>query len=84
MDQATINAIIGIVPSTLAAIAAIIAAQRSGKASSDVKDVSTEIKQLMEKDVIMSQALVELIEKDENIMRILMKHLRNRKAHFRG
>jgi len=84
MDQATINAIIGIVPSTLAAIAAIIAARRSGKASSDVKDVSTEIKQLMEKDVIMSQALVELIEKDENIMRILMKHLRNRKAHFRG
>lgn len=84
MDQATINAIIGIVPSTLAAIAAIIAARRSGKASSDVQDVSAEIKKLMEKDVIMSQALVELIDKDENIMRILMKHLRNRKVHFRG
>lgn len=84
MDQATINAIIGILPSTLAAVAAIIAARRSGKTSSDMQDVSTQIKQLMEKDVIMSQALVELIEKDENIMRILMKHLRNRKAHFRG
>lgn len=77
MDTAAIIAAITAVPATLAAIAAIISARRSGQTGSDMQ-------QLVEKDRVMSQALVELIEKDEQIMRILMKHLRNRKAHYRG